>query len=224
MEEFTMKMKKIISAALAAIMAVSALTTSAFAAGLTGSNTMEAAGVAAIPAIKVTMPKNMSFVINPYKLKVDVKGKVSETGKNTVIVPSYAFTDGATGWEIENTTGAPIRMGVYAWCALPKSEKATFQIIDATGTAVATRKNLKLTIKAGSNTIKLLSAAPTVTEWWSNDAKTAGVTVVDKIEDKAKLAITMSGETANEAKLDWTAEDTGTVNFVFQFGLAEPTS
>ena len=99
--------KRIISAALASLMAVSALSTSAFAELAKADQTIKGTGVTAVPTLKVTMPKSMSYIINPYKLTVDAKGKAvaaddANLAGNAQVIPVYGkAADGttpATAW------------------------------------------------------------------------------------------------------------------------------
>lgn len=163
-------MKKLISAGLASILAISALSAAAYA----DEQTIVASGVVAKPAIKVTLPKSMAFVFNPYGLTVDIKGKVStevDNGKtgndravlnNTIIVPSYQFeaTTKDIGWLVTNNAGAGanIKMAVYAYA---KNETtATMEVYDATNTTWSTastgvkdsttKKSVGLTITAAA--------------------------------------------------------------------------
>lgn len=154
-------MKKIISAGLASILAISALSTAAFA----EDTTIVAEGILAKPAIKVTMPKSMAFVFNPYKLVVDAKGKVGTkitAGENgtgatlndAYVVPSYIFdeTTKNAGWIITNNTGAAIKAGIVAYSAIDAN--AAFRVLDVGAAssdvpaASSGKKALKVAIKA----------------------------------------------------------------------------
>jgi hypothetical protein len=221
-------MKKIISTILAGVLAVSALATTAFAEDIK----ITAEGIVAKPAIKVTMPKTMNYVFNPYKLKVDEKGKIdAENGKADIVVCSYNNT-AKDAWEITSTTGADLKAAIYAY-ALNK-EDATFLVLDKTITTSdtdKTKKTLHLEIKAKGDdeaTVKLQNVAldTKTTPLWEEANKESGATafVVKKFNESKPLQITMTGTTANAGKLVWEEKDTSKVNFIFGFEYADPTT
>lgn len=219
-------MKKIISTILAGVLAVSALATTAFAEDIK----ITAEGIVAKPAIKVTMPKTMNYVFNPYKLKVDAKGKISETGKADIVVCSY--DEGKTAWEITSTTGADLKAAIYAY-ALNKDD-ATFLVLDKTDSSKdtdKTKKILKLEITAkgaDTATVKLQNVAldTKTTPLWEEANKESGATafVVKKFNDETPLQVSMTGTTVNAGKLVWEEKDTSKVNFIFGFEYADPTT
>jgi hypothetical protein len=218
-------MKKIISATLASILAVSALSTFAFAEDATtvaDSYPVEAVGTLAKPPIKVTMPKSFAFVFNPYGLKIDEKGKISADGLDDIVVAAWSDKTAKT-WEIVNATGANLQAAVYAYSE--NAGDATFLVSDKTVTALAAnsgKKALKLEITAtgaAATTVKLANAALT-TNIWTEANKTSGATafLVPKITDKLKVA--MAGTVENPDKLQWTTEDAPKVNFIFAFDFS----
>lgn len=224
-------MKKIISATLASILAVSALSAVAFAEETTAANTysIEAAGTVAKPAIKVTLPKSMAFVFNPYKLSIDAKGKIAtgDGSSNDVIVGAWTDTTNKS-WDIINGAGTDLKAAVYAYAT--KAVGDDFEVVDATGTPTTTKKGLKLTIQAAGGTDGTAAAAVKLQEnalaegttiWAAAAATTPTALKVAKVTDK--LQITMTGTTTNAATpLEWTEDDKPTVNFLFAFDFADP--
>ena len=233
-------MKKIISAGLATILAASALTTAAFADEVK----ITAEGTVAKPAIKVTMPKSMAFVFNPYGLKVDVKGKIDATnGKADKMVGSYAFeaveADQA-GWKIVNATGADLQVAVYAYST--NKADAEFLVLDTSETVVPEegdgKRAVKVELTAGGVAIPLQKDALAAgTKLWSvadaeaklasaeNTKKLAALTALPAgtAEAPGSLYISVAGETVNPDKLIWSEKDAVKINFVFGFELQEPT-
>lgn len=221
-------MKKIISTILAGVLAVSALATTAFAEDYK----ITAEGIVAKPAIKVTLPKTMNFVFNPYKLKVDDKGKIdAENGKAEIVVCSYN-NEAKDAWVITSTTGADLKAAIYAYAE--NKEGATFLVYDKTVTTSDTatdKKSLKLEIKAkgeAETTVKLQNVAldTKTTPLWEEANKASGATafIVAKFNESKPLQITMTGETKNAGKLVWDEKDTCKVNFIFGFEYADPTT
>jgi len=231
-------MKKIISAGLATILAASALTTAAFADEVK----ITAEGTVAKPAIKVTMPKSMAFVFNPYKLSVDAKGKiVAENGVSTTMVGSYAFETveaDQAGWKIVNATGADLQVAIYAYST--NKDGAEFLVLDNTAEdleAKSGKRAVKVELKAGEVTIPLQKDALAAgTNLWSvagedakvstgaADEKVAALTALPAGETEApgSLYISVKGETSNPDKLIWSEKDAVKINFVFGFELQEP--
>lgn len=220
--------KRIISAALATLMAASALSTSAFAAGLKTDATLEAAGTVSIPTIDVTVPTSASFVMNPYKMEIvqyaagawgDSKPN-SDIKKSTTLIPFYGpKADNSaeeTGWYLVNngTTNA-VTVSMYATYKAGK----TVEVNVASANRDATKKQVTLTLKAGSDDVTLLTAAPTA---WSGDGST-GVKTFDLTAnneagtvDNAKKAITLTGE-AIAGTVAWTESDTVSISMAFKF-------
>lgn len=226
-------MKKIISAGLATILAASALTTAAFAEDVK----ITAEGIVAKPAIKVTMPKTMAFVFNPYKLSVDIKGKIVETGgSDEIVVCSYNNgTADAAGdaWAITtDVEGVDLKAAIYAYAE--NKADAKFKVVDSTVTTDDTSteiRSLKLTIQAqgvgDAKTVTLQNEAldTKTTPLWTEANKETGAkaTKVDKFNKANPLKITMTGETKNVGQLTWEEKDTSKVNFLFSFEYADPT-
>jgi hypothetical protein len=233
-------MKKIISAALATLMAVSALTTTALAADVKGDSSISVKATTQLPKLKVTLPMTLSFVVNPYKMKLDAAGKVTteDSGVSTQVVPIYGSTkvDGTdtpnTAWNIKNESGIGISCIMYAKVA-NGGDKTKFQIIDANNdnkdatdaTTKSTEKRLltlSLKGKAGTSEAKPIKFATTdVADWSTGDGKPT--VKFDKIDDGASLAITLDTSASKcevgSACTDtvWTAKDIATITMAFKF-------
>ena len=218
-------MKKIISAGLATILAVSALSTAAFA----EEYTMTAESTLAKPAVKVTMPKSMAFVFNPYGLKVNAKGAIDASGQEGTLIGSYAFATetGAdtSGWAITNGTGTPLKAAVYAYAE--NKDGAEFVVVDKAATpATSAKRSLKvaLTAKAdeGDAADITLGSAKLDTKTasiWDTDN---GSTVIDSVE--TKLVVSFDNENSVATKRDtdvWSDKDAVKLNFIFGFELAD---
>jgi len=221
--------KRIISAALASLMAVSALSTSAFAELAKADQSLKGTGVTAVPTLKVTMPKSMSYIINPYKLTVDAKGKAvaaddENRAGNAQVLPIYGTDsegNAATAWTITNNSGIAIKTAIYA--TVTNGNSAAVQILDvnndnkdvADGTSAADAKmrQIKLDLKAGTTAIKFLKEAP---EAWTAEK---GCTVIASTADAGTIALKLEGTTATGAEADglWTAKDVATINVFFKF-------
>ena len=230
-------MKKIISAGLAAILAASALSTAAFAEDFT----VTATSTLAKPAIKVTMPKSMAFVFNPYGLTVDLKGKVTTEQQkdgdtvlnNAVVVPSYQYdtTTAGKGWKVDNQSGAVLKAAIYAYAI--NADSAEFKVFDEGDTTNAkdtdATKILAVTIKATgasstATTVKMQNAELAAdTTIWKEANKASGGTAfkVDQFTAEKPLYVTMSGKTFNKDKLTWAETDVANINFIFSFDFAD---
>ena len=218
-------MKKIISAALATLMAVSAFSTSAFAAGLKGDATLDVTSTVNVPTVDVSVPTSAAFVINPYKLKVvDENGTwVGTSGKTNTVVPLYPKS-GTEGWTVSNnntTNGVDVYM--YATYKAGKNVE-----VNAT-TATAGKKQLKLALKFDTASVDLLATAPTS---WKNDEGTAAAEGVAKVtfakadsesSPTSKQIKFDSLDTNTKAELDvsnpWTEADTCTISMAFKFEI-----
>ena len=219
-------MKKIISAGLAAILAASALSTAAFAEEFT----MSAEGVLAKPALKITMPKSMAFVFNPYGLKVaDAKGTINASSTNTAtLLGSYKFdtTTGAdtSGWVITNATGADVKAAVYAYSIDKDATK--FTVVDDAAAAPSIDKYVKVGLQAKADD---LDAVDVALQKAKLDTKTASIwdtanhsVVVDKVESKLVISFDEENCAAVKTATDtWTEKDAVKIDFIFGFELAE---
>jgi len=216
--------KRIISAALATLMAASALSTSAFAAGLKSDATLDAAGTVNVPAISVTVPTSAAFVINPYKLNVKVENTSASGGKTDTIVPLY--DSGKEGWEIKNNnTDVKMDVSMYATYKAGK----TVQVNATEETKDATKKQLTLALKLDSTAVTLLEKAPAA---WVDDASTTDVTenegvakiTLDKASSESSPAVKLikldaSSKADVTAGLAWTESDTCTISMAFKFDI-----
>lgn len=219
-------MKKIISAGLAAILAASALSTAAFAEEFT----MSAEGVLAKPALKITMPKSMAFVFNPYGLKVaDAKGTINTSSENTAtLLGSYKFdtTTGAdtSGWVITNATGTAVKAAVYAYSIDKDATK--FTVVDDAATAPTIEKYVKVGLQAKADD---LDAVDVALQKAKLDTKTASIwdtannsVVINSVQ--SKLVISFDEENCSVVKPatdTWTEKDAVKIDFIFGFELAD---
>jgi hypothetical protein len=243
LEEKLMK-KRIISAALASLMAVSALSTSAFAA-LTSDGALEAAGSVTVPTLDVTVPTEASFIVNPYKLSVKVYTKdedktANDISKTDTLIPIYgvAGTDGAktenAGWIIENnSTDVAVNAKMYAIAKAAKSVQinADANATDETKKPDPKKKQMTLTLKVGEDEVTLVDKAPTA---WTDDAATTDVNEAlgvkaftlakatvsgdPEVKTTGKAAITLSGG-ATVGTEAWTEADTVSLSMVFKFDM-----
>lgn len=92
--------KKVISALLASVMSLSTLGTSVFAATATpkeitaaGQTTFKISAAVAAPVIKVSVPSNVSAVINPYGVAIKIKGQDDPVGAGGVSSVNYQIVN-----------------------------------------------------------------------------------------------------------------------------------
>lgn len=214
-------MKKIISAGLATILAASALSTAAFA----DEFTITAESVLAKPAIKVTMPKSMAFVFNPYGLQVTAKGAIDTTnGKTGTLIGSYAYeTTDNTGWTVANTTGTALKAAVYAYTI--NKDGAEFAVIDKSGTLpTGAKRSLKVALTAKGDddaaavALKTAKLDTKTNSIWDDEN---GATIIDSVTDKLIVAFDNENSVAAKAETDvWSEKDAVKINFIFAFELA----
>jgi len=236
-------MKKIISAGLAALMAVTALSATAFAELAKADSSISVKGSTVIPTLKVTLPKTLAFVVNPYKMSIDkttgkaADAKTTDANKvNTFVVPVYGTTTNAdktvtvnTGWDVLNSSGLPISANIYAIVTNPSADVQVLDastdkdITDQTTEADAAKKQLTLSLKALSSksgatavAVPLLAAAPAT---WTEAGKTAAIA---NIPDAGTLKLTIDTDESICAKgadcgASWTAKDTPTLGVFFKF-------
>lgn len=238
-------MKKIISTSLAALLAVSALSTAAFA----DDTESTATGIVAVPTIKVTVPTTLSFVFNPYGLTVSSAGKVTtEEIKDAednvlnkeVIVPSYIFDEATKdkGWEITNESGAVLKAGIYAYSATgvdaegALDETKPFAVVNTINAAKAVRQLQPAITAAGYD--ETYTAVPfqqktyDTTEGntiWKEAKKTSPTgLIVDQFTEAKPLYIKMTG-TVSTGKDDtsWASTDVPTIKFLFAFDFGNQT-
>ena len=216
--------KRIISAAIATLMAASAFSTSAFAAGLKSDATLEAAGTVSVPVIDVTVPTSASFIINPYKMTVTKyekdawdtnKPSAAITSADTVIAlygPKADNSAEATGWVVSNNCETnDIDVKMYATYKAAKTVEVNAE------TATEGLKQLSLTLKAGDSAVNLLSAAPTA---WTGDGSegVATFTLNKKGGTTPTKELKLTG-TATAGTVAWTASDTVSISMAFKFDL-----
>ena len=212
-----MKMKKIISAALAALMAVSALTTTSFAA-LKADSSISLKSTTVIPVLKVTLPKALTFVVNPYKMQLDVTtGKAPAATAleanivKTQVVPVYGTVttkDPDTGanvvtvnkaWSVLNESGIPISCMLYAQAA-SGNPTGPFEILDVNNSnknavtgAASDVKNRQLSLalmgksSGGGNAVAIKFSSTAPTAW----TVAGGCTQIASVPDKGTLDLTL---------------------------------
>lgn len=209
-------MKKIISALLAGFMAVSALTSVAFA-DLKPDSSISLKSTTIIPVLKVTLPKTLAFVVNPYKMEIDVTTGKAPTATSessnivkTQVVPTYGTTvskDPSTGattvtpntaWQVLNESGIAISCMLYA-TAVNGNPTAPFEILDVnnsnknaiTGAAadVKTRQlSLALMAKSGSGSAVPVKFSSTAPTAWTT---VGGCTSIASIANNGTLDLTL---------------------------------
>ncbi len=229
--------KRIISAALASLLAVSALSTTAFGA-IVADNEIEATSVTALPTLTVTMPKTMGFIINPYLLTVDNKGKAVETGGQQLgVIADYLFNTGdvsATAWEITNKSGIKIDVSMYAVAKNENSKEtqvfngATAGDNDISNVAKdAKKKYIALDLKGKGGTTATATAitlVPTAPTAWSGTGST-GVIKFAQVDNNGKVELTLGGSASKgtEATVDWNDADAVSITYGFKFDFVANT-
>ena len=185
---------------------------------------------AVIPTLKITVPKTLSFVTNPYRLSVDGNGKVGGSGavSNSYIVPVYGT--GNSAWNITNISGTGITCVMYA--TVTNNNPSQVEIRDAnnggknavTGEEVSDDKRvmvLALSGKAGnSGSDTPIPFSPALPATWS---EASGCTKFGTIPDGEALALTIdtdecrcyAGSGCTDTK--WTAKDTAVITMAFRF-------
>ena len=196
--------------------------------------TITAESVYATPVVKVTMPKSMSFVFNPFNIKVTEKSSIDPYGNNQKIICNYNDPENDS-WLITNHSGKPIKAGIYAWSE--KDVTVDFSVRDATRNTVdhsdTTKKYLLLDIQANGQKITLLDPRLRTDEgdnsaklniragWWSSENEGL-ITVIRGIADGENISISMSGDTVNAGDLLWRNSDKVSIGFVFNFEVEDP--
>lgn len=207
--------KRIISAALASLMAVSALATSAFAAGLEADNEIEASSITAIPTISVSVPKSMGFIINPYRLSVDAKGAEVETGGTaTQVIPVYNNKETSPdAWTISNTSSVKVKAELYVVYTNDNAKELKFTQVATAAADSETKKkvvNFQIMGKAnGTGTATQITALDKAPDAWSNDF-TMNAT-------DGKLDITFDNAATVDGDYAWSADDAITLTYAFKF-------
>ncbi|MBP3857843.1 MAG: hypothetical protein IK990_19745 [Ruminiclostridium sp.] len=198
---------------------------------LKGNSSITIKSTAVIPTLKITLPKSLSFVANPYKMSVDENGKAAASGSgstDTFLVPVYGT--GNSAWNITNNSG--IGIGCLMYARVTNNNVSAVEIEDAnndnknavTGDAAGDDKRiirLSLKGKAGnSGTNTAIKFSPSAPSSWS---ESNGCTKFTPIPDQQSLSITLDtasssclvGENCNDRQ--WTAKDTATITLVFNF-------
>ena len=123
-----MKMKKIMSAALAGAMALS-MTATAFAAGngsIEEPSEIEVTGTTKVPTISITVPTSAAVTLNPYKLDVTID---SATKQDQVISAVYYIVNGSdVAIETEATVTGVAEGATFAAASVASSSDKTKQV------------------------------------------------------------------------------------------------
>lgn len=197
-----MKRTRILSAAIAATLAVSALTTTAFAAEPVATNgTTEITSESFIPTFEVSVPTGMTFLLNPYGLAVE-----NVTGTKTVIA-DYEV-DGESGWTIENNGEYPVKMSMYA---VYETTGSISFLPEDTGTAETTSNWVFLTLKFGTKALPWQKKAPT--SWNTEDG---GNAILQNIAAGASTALTLTGKSGKGTK-DWDSTNAVKITAGYKF-------
>ena len=150
--------KKVISAALASVMALSTLSVSAFAADkivkTAGATTYKVSATLAAPEINVTLPGTVAAVVNPYGVSFEMKGQTY--GAQGVTSPTYTI--------VNNTTASAVSVVATATLTVPTTgtgdAKAPTIKVTATESDIAT-ENAKATGAVKTIYAAVKGAAPT---------------------------------------------------------------
>ena len=190
---------------------------------------------AVIPTLKITLPKTLSFVVNPYKMSLDSSGRLSSNEsdvKNSYIVPVYGT--GNSSWDITNNSGIGVSCLMYATAV--NGNPTAISVEDANngnknisvnGEISDDKRIIRLALKgkagiSGSEkAIKLSSLAP---DAWT---ETSGCTKFSPIPDRQALSITVDEEksrclTGSKcAETKWTTKDNVIITMAFKFDFVE---
>lgn len=208
--------KRIISATLASLLAVSALSTSAFAAGLKTDGAVSATGSVNVPTLKVSVPSTAGFVANPYRLAVKVKGDANANASQ--IIPTYGA--GNNSWAIiNNSDEVAINGKVYATYKAGKS-------VEVNGTADPDKRNITLGLNlaglasstadaATPQAITLVDTAPE--EWSDTNVKSFYLAKKETGSKNNQADITLTGSLDDVGTETWTESDTVSITMAFKF-------
>jgi hypothetical protein len=232
-------MKKIISVVAALLLALSALTVIGTADRVIK---VTATGTYAKPIIRITMPKTMSFIFNPYgydvKVTAKTNGLIDRTGSPSRVICSYVDSEDDS-WVITNVSDVAIQTRVYAY--INNAPSSTFSVRDANINTVDSGdeecKYLFLDIKAsggssGVQNVVLLNSDLSTDEgensrymlksWsgkadWHAEENEGLITVIHDVPINGKVGLSMTGTTQNVGDLAWSKSDKVVINFVFCF-------
>lgn len=210
-------MKRFISAVVAMIFAASALSVSAFAAGLKPDATLNVIGSIKAPELDVTIPTKAGFLINPYKLKVKVhKGDDEEVTSDVVAFYGSSIKDNGeevddNSWKIvNNSADVPVKGMMYA------TYRANSKLqVNAEGSDVDdSKRQLTLKLEVGGVNVPLLMTAPS---GWDDSGVVEFTLGKNTGSGTANVKdLTLTGSTGVE-KQAWTNADSCTIQMVFKF-------
>ena len=227
-------MKKFLSAFTAFMLAFSAFAATAYA---NYDVAMQTKSIYAKPPIEVTLPRNMTFVFNPFDITINGKGSVDKSyGNYSKIICNYVDSN-VDAWVIRNDSDVAIKAGVYAYSDTYVG--SDFSVRDKNiNTVDASDKEFKylfLDIKvsggsSGTKSVTLLDTFLKTDEGedsrrlnikkslWDEDNSEL-LTVIRDVPKDGEIQLTMTGTTQNAGELIWTRRDKATVYFVFTFDV-----
>ena len=192
-----MKMKKIMSAALAGAMALS-MTATAFAAGngsIEEPSEIEVTGTTKVPTISITVPTTAAVTLNPYKLDVTID---SATKQDQVISAVYYIVNGS---DVAIETEATVT-GVAEGATTDKTKQVYMAFEWAQTSDGSTAPT------SWSDTTALTTSAQTVANKLTMD-KTGGTSPA--------IAFHFTSDAIAEPETPWTADDTVGATLAFTF-------
>lgn len=211
-------MKKTFSLMMAMIMAI-ALMLPVFASE--DEYEVEATGITSAPTIKVTMPKGMSVVLNPYKMSYSNQGLSISNNQSTFISPAVS---------IKNESNVALKMQVKG-AAVPTDNLKVVNTSNSVQTTAAGDKNVFIQLNVEVNKTTDVVATTTVatttnTVLSSSDATLFGVSgqtdtrlALDAVASGSATYVWLqfSGDVNSNPKEPYTAEDTLGANLTFTF-------
>lgn len=201
-----MKMKKIMSAALAGAMALS-MTATAFAAGngsIEEPSEIEVTGTTKVPTISITVPTSAAVTLNPYKLDVTID---SATKQDQVISAVYYIVNGSdVAIETEATVTGVAEGATFAAASVASSTDKTKQVYMAFEWAKTTDGSTAPA--AWSDTTALTTSAQNIANKLTMD-KTGGTSPA--------IAFHFTGDAIAEPETPWTTDDTVGATLAFTF-------
>ena len=231
-----MKFKKLVSTALAGVMALS-MTATAFAADTDLQQTSEITGTTQTPTISISVPATGDVILNPYKMSVDISE--AQDGSDMVtnqIISANTF--------IKNKTD--VALSVSATVTGKTAGEAVFATATTQGSKAVTTKSAFVyleVIDAGAgddDSATEPTTALTDASWKAYDAKAANqallsakavtkanMLTVPAVADGASsfIAYRLAGDAASAPTKAWTSADTVGANIAFTITpTATPTA
>ena len=208
-----MKMKKLMSAAMAGALALS-LSVPAFASGntvLTGVDslgegaTIEVTGTTKTADVKVTVPTSSSVVLNPYELDYTVEGAASAVNDQIISAAQY----------IVNESDLPVKVST----SVTGTIEGTGDFAAADATAEGTKKvhlefNIGETSDGTTESTNYETKALTKTATAFTD-----ITMDEKGGANPAISFKFTGDAAENPTTPWTTDDIVGATIVFSFAL-----